>query len=311
MVLGGTLLNLSFREMSDQHMKYLDLSGTSKYIDNKNEYSSVYLEYQYFVDGVATGSIETLNVTSPTYPFYIEGLPYENGTIVISLFATLKTGGNILLKQSTLSSPFLINASGYIDTIEPYSLIVSIYPDQTLLDATYFAIIKQGETEIYRSNITILLIDNGGYQYYYGSQTIPSLLPETTYEVNFGISFTNPYTGLSETRVFQTDEVTTPPYYSFSATIQEVDTNVLVTLTLYDPSNVLSNLKVTLFNYNEGSYIYVTESIVALSSEEDIKTGIFEHFLPGSQYRIVITGDKNIDGTLYPSQNLQTVEIIP
>ena len=138
-------------------------------------------------------------------------------------------------------------------------------------------------------------------------------MPETTYEVNFGISYTNPYTGVSETRIFQTDEVTTPPYYSFSATIQEVDTNVLVTITLFDPSNVLSNIRVSLFNYNEGSYIYVTGSIsiVALSSEEDIKTGIFEHFLPGSQYRIVITGDKNIDGTLYPSQNLQTVEIIP
>lgn len=292
-------------------MKYLDLSGTAIYVDNKNEYSSVYLEYQYFIDGEATGSVEPISVTSTFFPFYIEGLLYENGNIVINLFATLKTGGNLLLKQSSLVSPFLIGASGYIDSIEPYSILLSVYPDQTLLTATYFSVIKQGDTEVYRSDIEIQLISNPGYQYYYGTHSIPSLMPETTYEVNFGISYTNPSTGLSETRIFHTDEVTTPPYYSFSATIQEVDTNVLVTITLFDPSNVLSNIRVSLFNYLDDSYIFVTQAPVILNPEGDNKIGIFENYLPGPQYKIEITGDKTIGGNIYPNQVLQTVEIIP
>jgi len=271
---GGAITNYTLIEGIDQFDLQFEIQTVL--FDELDEYMDVQLYYgviqmgwdvpfDYYNETVLDGQSTIL----------LDNLFAMNGRIHVYMEATLYTSDTIILDEIYINIPIFIEESYYLTQVTGSSIVLSIYPDFSLLeDATYeFKLTKDGypmETQTFDQSTF-----EESYMHYDYEVVFDGLKYDTLYEVALSITYTNPYTLATETKTFDPLEIRTLSSYTYQIDVQEFNDYFEVSLTLNDPKHNFQLSYYDLYEIYDDYNVYISAGQFGFTPAGDSKSVTF------------------------------------
>lgn len=237
---GGTILEIIPEETSGNYSVSLSV------YDPDNKYNEITLYYGYAFHPGEEIMYSSINLTPITQTIVLTNIFSENPFHVYLEGTTIN--GTELLDEMWVTPPFELYASLYPSFYTQDTIGFHLY--HNVEDITYHIEVFDGGNLVKKDTVSPSQEEHEGYKY-----VLEGLSPNTTYIIKAKVTYINPQTLREEEYQLPEEEFTTLQTYSYTYTINEIDDQYEITVTLFDPYDQFQYVYTEIYDSIENMYI--------------------------------------------------------
>lgn len=271
---GGAIISYQALETQDPFVHEYELETIIN--DELDEYTSVELFYGVIgIDETEPFEYYSTSVTDGISTHILDNIFTMNGRVYVYLEATLNSNETVVLDELYINIPISFEAYYYIQQITDTTIVLSMYPDFSLLeDITYEFILTKDGYPVATKTANKDSIDEESM--HHGIEiTFDRLWKNTLYQVELKVTYTNPYTLATETKTYDSQEIRTLSAYSYEIDVVDYDFYYEVTISVTDPNHNFQIPYYYIYEIQDGFDWFVSGESFGFTPMDGYKTVTF------------------------------------
>lgn len=290
---GGAIVNYTLLESFDQFLNY-EIRVLIN--DPDNIYTDINLMYGYEFPFEPLNDLQNIPITQNDQIIELYDVPNYHTMVYLYLVATTNLSEEVILDELSFSVPLTIESFVYLDQIDQTLIKYNLYIDSYLpSNALYEVYVHQNGRLVKKETIKTNLDDSNYEQIY--PVILRDLKKNTIYDVSFKVTYQDPQTLRTESKIFHEDQVKTLSDYSIDLEITYLDYGIEVFINLNDPNHYFQVPYFEIYELEEFyEFQYSTETF-SFTPDGDVKYVSFTILYPPiTDYHLII-GVRNQDNS--------------